>query len=326
MYSDTYLDGQVIGRGVSGTVKLCVHRATGVKYAVKQVRFDHMTSAGLRQLEREISICKKLNHPNIVHFYDFFREERICYLVFELISGGELFDYLVNTTVYSETTASKHMYHVLDAVSYLHTLNIIHRDLKPENLLLSGRSPQSEIKLIDFGSALQIKRDLPARFGVAGSYPYMAPEVARNEAYGKPVDVWSCGVVLYILLSGFAPFWNDDREKLIQQVRNGVVAYPPNIWDSVSPNARSLVERMLVVNPFRRITAADALKDPWISLREVHVPTTHRPQTQYNLQLFNARRKLKTVMLVAQAAMNFADLDDIFELNDLKYAIAECSK
>ncbi|CAL8076091.1 unnamed protein product [Calicophoron daubneyi] len=312
--SSGYFMKQELGRGVSGVVLLCVDRVTGQQYAAKRISLKRVTRKGLDRLEREVSICKKLEHPNIVRFYHYFRERSYIYLVFEYMAGGELFDYLVNTSVYSEATASEYLHYLLDAVSYCHQRNVIHRDLKPENLLLVNRSPNTMIKVADFGSAIQLQKDQAARFGIAGSYPYMAPEIVREEPYGKAVDMWSCGVILYILLSGFAPFWNDDHDRLIEQVKAGVVIYPSNVWDSVTDSAVELVKRMLTINPNKRITAAEALEHPWIKHRNVRVSTIHRPQTLYNLQVFNVRRKLKAAMVFVQAVMNFVDIDDLFEV------------
>ncbi|VDP57772.1 unnamed protein product [Schistosoma mattheei] len=159
------------------------------------------------------------------------------------------------------------MQQIIESVNYCHQNNIVHRDLKPENLLLASKSKGAAVKLADFGLAIEVQGDQPAWFGFAGTPGYLSPEVLRKEPYGKAVDVWACGVILYILLVGYPPFWDEDQNRLYSQIKSGAYDYPSPEWDTVTPEAKNLINLMLTVSPARRITAAEALKHPWICVR-----------------------------------------------------------
>ncbi|TRZ03787.1 hypothetical protein DNTS_006592 [Danionella cerebrum] len=193
---------------------------------------------------------------------------------------------------------------ILEAVLHCHQMGVVHRDLKPENLLLASKCKNAAVKLADFGLAIEVQGDQQAWFGFAGTPGYLSPEVLRKEAYGKPVDIWACGVILYILLVGYPPFWDEDQHKLYQQIKAGAYDFPSPEWDTVTPEAKNLINQMLTINPAKRITAQEALKHPWVCQRSTVASMMHRQETVECLKKFNARRKLKgailTTMLVSR--------------------------
>ncbi|NXY11461.1 KCC2B kinase, partial [Pteruthius melanotis] len=177
----------------------------------------------------------------------------------------------------------------------------------PENLLLASKCKGAAVKLADFGLAIEVQGDQQAWFGFAGTPGYLSPEVLRKEAYGKPVDIWACGVILYILLVGYPPFWDEDQHKLYQQIKAGAYDFPSPEWDTVTPEAKNLINQMLTINPAKRITAHEALKHPWVCQRSTVASMMHRQETVECLKKFNARRKLKGAILTTMlATRNFS--------------------
>ncbi|NXR75718.1 KCC2G kinase, partial [Pycnonotus jocosus] len=174
----------------------------------------------------------------------------------------------------------------------------------PENLLLASKCKGAAVKLADFGLAIEVQGEQQAWFGFAGTPGYLSPEVLRKDPYGKPVDIWACGVILYILLVGYPPFWDEDQHKLYQQIKAGAYDFPSPEWDTVTPEAKNLINQMLTINPAKRITADQALKHPWVCQRSTVASMMHRQETVECLRKFNARRKLKgailTTMLVSR--------------------------
>ncbi|XP_061054372.1 calcium/calmodulin-dependent protein kinase type II subunit beta isoform X3 [Eubalaena glacialis] len=196
---------------------------------------------------------------------------------------------------------------ILEAVLHCHQMGVVHRDLKPENLLLASKCKGAAVKLADFGLAIEVQGDQQAWFGFAGTPGYLSPEVLRKEAYGKPVDIWACGVILYILLVGYPPFWDEDQHKLYQQIKAGAYDFPSPEWDTVTPEAKNLINQMLTINPAKRIAAHEALKHPWVCQRSTVASMMHRQETVECLKKFNARRKLKGAILTTMlATRNFS--------------------
>uniref|UniRef100_A0A8C5FU26 calcium/calmodulin-dependent protein kinase n=1 Tax=Gadus morhua TaxID=8049 RepID=A0A8C5FU26_GADMO len=257
-----------------------------------------------QKLDREARICRLLKHSNIVRLHDSISEEGFHYLLFDLVTGGELFEDIVAREYYSEADASHCIQQILEAVLHCHQMGVVHRDLKPENLLLASKCKNAAVKLADFGLAIEVQGEQQAWFGFAGTPGYLSPEVLRKEAYGKPVDIWACGVILYILLVGYPPFWDEDQHKLYQQIKAGAYDFPSPEWDTVTPEVKNLINQMLTINPSKRITAQEALKHPWICQRSTVASMMHRQETVECLKKFNARRKLKgailTTMLVSR--------------------------
>nr|XP_055054732.1 calcium/calmodulin-dependent protein kinase (CaM kinase) II beta 1 isoform X14 [Misgurnus anguillicaudatus] len=303
-FTDEYQLYEELGKGAFSVVRRCVKLSTGQEYAAKIINTKKLSARDHQKLEREARICRLLKHPNIVRLHDSISEEGFHYLLFDLVTGGELFEDIVAREYYSEADASHCIHQILDSVHHIHQHDIVHRDLKPENLLLASKCKNAAVKLADFGLAIEVQGDQQAWFGFAGTPGYLSPEVLRKEAYGKPVDIWACGVILYILLVGYPPFWDEDQHKLYQQIKAGAYDFPSPEWDTVTPEAKNLINQMLTINPTKRITAQEALKHPWVCQRSTVASMMHRQETVECLKKFNARRKLKgailTTMLVSR--------------------------
>uniref|UniRef100_A0A8C0L1L8 calcium/calmodulin-dependent protein kinase n=1 Tax=Canis lupus dingo TaxID=286419 RepID=A0A8C0L1L8_CANLU len=292
-FTDEYQLYEDIGKGAFSVVRRCVKLCTGHEYAAKIINTKKLSARDHQKLEREARICRLLKHSNIVRLHDSISEEGFHYLVFDLVTGGELFEDIVAREYYSEADASHCIQQILEAVLHCHQMGVVHRDLKPENLLLASKCKGAAVKLADFGLAIEVQGDQQAWFGFAGTPGYLSPEVLRKEAYGKPVDIWACGVILYILLVGYPPFWDEDQHKLYQQIKAGAYDFPSPEWDTVTPEAKNLINQMLTINPAKRITAHEALKHPWVCQRSTVASMMHRQETVECLKKFNARRKLK---------------------------------
>uniref|UniRef100_UPI003AB0EC27 calcium/calmodulin-dependent protein kinase type II subunit delta isoform X18 n=1 Tax=Centroberyx gerrardi TaxID=166262 RepID=UPI003AB0EC27 len=287
--------------------KRCMKISTGQEYAAKIINTKKLSARDHQKLEREARICRLLKHPNIVRLHDSISEEGFHYLVFDLVTGGELFEDIVAREYYSEADASHCIQQILESVNHCHINGIVHRDLKPENLLLASKLKGAAVKLADFGLAIEVQGDQQAWFGFAGTPGYLSPEVLRKDPYGKPVDMWACGVILYILLVGYPPFWDEDQHRLYQQIKAGAYDFPSPEWDTVTPEAKDLINKMLTINPAKRVTATDALKHPWICQRSTVASMMHRQETVECLKKFNARRKLKGAILTTMlATRNFS--------------------
>uniref|UniRef100_A0A672QD07 calcium/calmodulin-dependent protein kinase n=1 Tax=Sinocyclocheilus grahami TaxID=75366 RepID=A0A672QD07_SINGR len=286
-FTDEYQLYEELGKGAFSVVRRCVKLCTGQEYAAKIINTKKLSARDHQKLEREARICRLLKHSNIGD-----------------VTGGELFEDIVAREYYSEADASHCIQQILEAVLHCHQMGVVHRDLKPENLLLASKCKNAAVKLADFGLAIEVQGDQQAWFGFAGTPGYLSPEVLRKEAYGKPVDIWACGVILYILLVGYPPFWDEDQHKLYQQIKAGAYDFPSPEWDTVTPDAKNLINQMLTINPAKRITAQEALKHPWVCQRSTVASMMHRQETVECLKKFNARRKLKgailTTMLVSR--------------------------
>ncbi|XP_045576736.1 calcium/calmodulin-dependent protein kinase type II subunit gamma isoform X9 [Salmo salar] len=303
-FTDEYQLYEELGKGAFSVVRRCVKKSNGQEFAAKIINTKKLSARDHQKLEREARICRLLKHPNIVRLHESISEEGFHYLVFDLVTGGELFEDIVAREYYSEADASQCINQILESVHHMHQHDIVHRDLKPENLLLASKLKGAAVKLADFGLAIEVQGDEQAWFGFAGTPGYLSPEVLRKDPYGKPVDIWACGVVLYILLVGYPPFWDEDQHKLYQQIKAGAYDFPSPEWDTVTPEAKNLINQMLTINPTKRITADQALKHPWVCQRSTVASMMHRQETVECLRKFNARRKLKgailTTMLVTR--------------------------
>uniref|UniRef100_A0A8C5AXS5 calcium/calmodulin-dependent protein kinase n=1 Tax=Gadus morhua TaxID=8049 RepID=A0A8C5AXS5_GADMO len=281
----TYKQGAVVAS--------CLALTFGQFHVVSRTLSSFLPPSDHQKLEREARICRLLKHSNIVRLHDSISEEGFHYLVFDLVTGGELFEDIVAREYYSEADASQCISQILESVNHIHQHDIVHRDLKPENLLLASKMKGAAVKLADFGLAIEVQGDQQAWFGFAGTPGYLSPEVLRKDPYGKPVDIWACGVILYILLVGYPPFWDEDQHKLYQQIKAGAYDFPSPEWDTVTPEAKNLINQMLTINPAKRITSEQALKHPWVCQRSTVASMMHRQETVECLRKFNARRKLK---------------------------------
>ncbi|NXX44108.1 KC2D2 kinase, partial [Tricholaema leucomelas] len=315
-FTDEYQLFEELGKGAFSVVRRCMKITTGQEYAAKIINTKKLSARDHQKLEREARICRLLKHPNIVRLHDSISEEGFHYLVFDLVTGGELFEDIVAREYYSEADASHCIQQILEAVLHCHQMGVVHRDLKPENLLLASKSKGAAVKLADFGLAIEVQGEQQAWFGFAGTPGYLSPEVLRKDPYGKPVDMWACGVILYILLVGYPPFWDEDQHRLYQQIKAGAYDFPSPEWDTVTPEAKDLINKMLTINPAKRITASEALKHPWICQRSTVASMMHRQETVDCLKKFNARRKLKGAILTTMlATRNFSGMFIQLQIN-----------
>ncbi|XP_043088139.1 calcium/calmodulin-dependent serine protein kinase b isoform X13 [Puntigrus tetrazona] len=314
LFEDVYELCEVIGKGPFSVVRRCINRDTGQQFAVKIVDVASFTSSpGLstEDLKREASICHMLKHPHIVELLETYSSDGMLYMVFELHSmdGADLCFEIVKRAdagfVYSEAVASHYMRQILEALRYCHDNNVIHRDVKPHCVLLASKENSAPVKLGGFGVAIQLGESGLVAGGRVGTPHFMAPEVVKREPYGKPVDVWGCGVILFILLSGCLPFYGT-KERLFEAIVKGKYkVMNPRQWTHISESAKDLVRRMLMLDPAERITVYEALNHPWLKERDRYSYKIHLPETVEQLRKFNARRKLKGAVLAAVSSHKF---------------------
>ncbi|XP_067266407.1 peripheral plasma membrane protein CASK isoform X15 [Chanodichthys erythropterus] len=311
LFEDVYELCEVIGKGPFSVVRRCINRETGQQFAVKIVDVAKFTSSpGLstEDLKREASICHMLKHPHIVELLETYSSDGMLYMVFEFMDGADLCFEIVKRAdagfVYSEAVASHYMRQILEALRYCHDNNIIHRDVKPHCVLLASKENSAPVKLGGFGVAIQLGESGLVAGGRVGTPHFMAPEVVKREPYGKPVDVWGCGVILFILLSGCLPFYGT-KERLFEAIIKGKYKMNPRQWGHISESAKDLVRRMLMLDPAERITVYEALNHPWLKERDRYAYKIHLPETVEQLRKFNARRKLKGAVLAAVSSHKF---------------------
>ncbi|XP_069022489.1 peripheral plasma membrane protein CASK-like isoform X11 [Embiotoca jacksoni] len=312
LFEDVYELCEVIGKGPFSVVRRCINRDTGQQFAVKIVDVASFTSSpGLstEDLKREASICHMLKHPHIVELLETYSSDGMLYMVFEFMDGADLCFEIVKRAdagfVYSEAVASHYMRQILEALRYCHDNNVIHRDVKPHCVLLASKENSAPVKLGGFGVAIQLGESGLVAGGRVGTPHFMAPEVVKREPYGKPVDVWGCGVILFILLSGCLPFYGT-KERLFEAIIKGKYkVMNPRQWAHISESAKDLVRRMLMLDPAERITVYEALNHPWLKERDRYAYKIHLPETVEQLRKFNARRKLKGAVLAAVSSHKF---------------------
>ncbi|XP_031156638.1 peripheral plasma membrane protein CASK isoform X16 [Sander lucioperca] len=311
LFEDVYELCEVIGKGPFSVVRRCINRETGQQFAVKIVDVAQFTSSpGLstEDLKREASICHMLKHPHIVELLETYSSDGMLYMVFEFMDGADLCFEIVKRAdagfVYSEAVASHYMRQILEALRYCHDNNVIHRDVKPHCVLLASKENSAPVKLGGFGVAIQLGESGLVAGGRVGTPHFMAPEVVKREPYGKPVDVWGCGVILFILLSGCLPFYGT-KERLFEAICRGKYKMNPRQWAQISESAKDLVRRMLMLDPAERITVYEALNHPWLKERDRYAYKIHLPETVEQLRKFNSRRKLKGAVLAAVSSHKF---------------------
>ncbi len=286
-----------IGSGRYSTIREAVDRKTGVTYAVKCVKRAALPEEAEIALQSEIQILNLVDHPNIVKLHEVYTEPHFTYLVMEYATGGELFDGIVSKKYFTEGECRTVMHQLLSGVAYLHDHNVIHRGLKPEKILLS-LTPHRVLKISGFsnacldtiklngggandenfndmsgdsmpsppcGSKLSLEKSLEHKT-ILGTRGYASPEMLTGLPYGNKVDIWSAGVIMYMLLCGYPPFTDDDHHVLERRIKSGCIVFHPKYWSRISDNARNLVSAMLVVDADERISSKDALNHPWFSL------------------------------------------------------------
>ncbi|WIA20191.1 hypothetical protein OEZ85_006039 [Tetradesmus obliquus] len=272
---DAYKLGKTLGTGGFAIVKLATDKKTGEQFAVKIMT---LPPAGVEpgdnentreDIFKEIDILCGLNHENVVYLKEYFEEGNKVYLITELVTGGELLEAVLQRGSYSEGEARLAFVQLLRGIQYLHSKNVVHRDLKLENLLLASPDDITKVKIADFGLA---KQSADAMSTVCGTPQYVAPEVIQGTSgtvYGPAVDMWSAGVVLFILLGGYPPFWSENEPALFEQIRRGKYSFDDPVWDVISHSAKDLISKLLIVHPNQRLTATQCLEHPWVTAGSV---------------------------------------------------------
>ncbi|XP_035242369.1 serine/threonine-protein kinase DCLK1b isoform X1 [Anguilla anguilla] len=262
--AERYKVGRTIGDGNFAVVRECVERSTGREYALKIINKGKCRGKE-HMIQNEVSILRRVKHPNIVLLIEEMDTYSELYLVMELVKGGDLFDAITSTSKYTERDANGMLYNLASAIKYLHSLNIVHRDIKPENLLVYEHQDGSKsLKLGDFGLATLVDGPL---YTVCGTPTYVAPEIIAETGYGLKVDIWAAGVITYILLCGFPPFRgsSEDQEALFDQILMGQLDFPLPYWDNISDSAKELITSMLQVDVDQRYSALQVLDHPWVN-------------------------------------------------------------
>ncbi|KAK8795615.1 hypothetical protein WA158_000272 [Blastocystis sp. Blastoise] len=328
-FSDIYIMKDMLGSGAFSVVYKCVNKMTGVEYAVKVMKKNKMKQSDLDSIKNEVYLLGTLDHPNIVRLEAFYDESDNYYIVTELADGGELFDEIVNRKFYSEIEARKIVYTLLQALDYIHSRNIAHRDLKPENILLSKET--KEIKLADFGFAKSTEDTDTGRLMTdCGSPWYVAPEILQNHLYGTQVDMWSLGVIIFILLCGYPPFHDENQARLFKRIKNGSYKFDPAFWDHISEHAKNLIQHLLVVDPSKRYDCKQCLNHPWF--KEDNESISHAPLNvaQHELKSFNIERRgvYKQGYLIKQGHIikNWKKRSFVLTSEELRYYKSETEK
>ena len=288
-----YTIGEVVGSGAFASVRKVKSKTNGQIRALKIIKKQKNQNSARMYLE--VEILKKLIHPNIMQIFEFYEDKKNFYIITEFCEGGELFDKIIEKGSFSENEAAWIMKQLLSAVNYIHSNNIVHRDLKPENILLDTKK-DNIIKIIDWGTARFFDRNKKMN-RINGTPYYIAPEVLA-EKYDEKCDVWSCGVIMYIMLCGYPPFNAESDELILEKIKKGKFTFPPEEWDTVSPLAKDLVTKMLEFNPSKRLSASEALTHKWlVSNNTKTVDKNLSIKCLKNMKKFHAERKLQQASL-----------------------------
>uniref|UniRef100_A0A3Q1BJ87 non-specific serine/threonine protein kinase n=1 Tax=Amphiprion ocellaris TaxID=80972 RepID=A0A3Q1BJ87_AMPOC len=294
-FSDAYEIKEDIGVGSYSICKRCIHKGTGMEYAVKII------SKAKRDPTEEVEILLRYGqHPNIITLKDVYDDGRSVFLVTELMKGGELLDKILRQKFFSEREASAVLYTITKTLEYLHVQGVVHRDLKPSNILYVDESGNAEsIRICDFGFAKQLRAENGLLMTPCYTANFVAPEVLKKQGYDAACDIWSLGVLLYTMLTGFTPFANgpeDTPEEILARIGSGKFSLSGGYWNSVSAEAKDLVSKMLHVDPHQRLTAGQVLRHPWV---------THRDQLpKYTLNRQDAPHLVKGAMAATYSALN----------------------
>jgi calcium/calmodulin-dependent protein kinase I len=296
-----------LGAGAFATVKRAVKKSSGEEYAIKIIKKTKLNNEELAVVHDEVEIMHKITHPHCVQLYEMFETKKKLYMVMELLKGGELFDRIIAKESYSESEASSAVKAIAKAIQYLHSIGIVHRDLKPENLIYDSASDDANIKITDFGLAKFREGDASASMNTpCGTPGYVAPEVLKNERYGPEVDMWSLGVILYILLCGFPPFYHESTTQLYKQIKKGEYDFPEAYWSEISDHAKALVRGLLTVDPKKRMTPKQVLEHPWVAGAGVASTKTFDKGHNNRFRTLQARRVMRRGVRSIIAVNRFA--------------------
>ncbi|CAE7772389.1 CPK2 [Symbiodinium pilosum] len=313
------LEKNKLGEGSYGYVSKATNKATGLVRAVKTIAKGKMKN--MERFKQEIAILKLMDHPNIIKLYESFEDLRNIYLVMELCGGGELFDRIIEAGSFTEVVAANLMQQIIRAVNYMHQSQVAHRDLKPENFLFTSKEPMENniLKIIDFGLSCKFaeRAYLTTK---AGTPYYVAPQVLSGK-YDQSADLWSCGVIMFVLLCGYPPFFGDSDKEVLSKVRMGNFNFNPADWKNVSEDAKNLIRNLMRMNPRERFTADQALQHEWIKLQ---APKAQNVSLQSNfvdnLRGFRSQNKLKKAALQIIAGQlneeQITQLRDVFMMID----------
>ncbi|OQR87296.1 calcium/calmodulin-dependent protein kinase [Thraustotheca clavata] len=302
-FRQQYILGEKIGEGAFSVVRKATEKSTGTVYAVKCFRKVNLSEQDIKDIHLEVNLLRQMHHDHVLNLHAFFDEPEFYYTVMDLVEGGELFDRIVEKEYYTEKECRDLIKILLETIQYCHGLGIVHRDLKPDNILMTSRDDDASIKIADFGLAKQDAME-NNMISSCGTPEYIAPEIARNvfskekTPYGKAVDIWSIGVITYVLLCGYTPFHANNQVQLFRKILKGHVEYHSPYWDDISSEAKHFVSRMLVVDPTKRATAAQLLKDPWVIGQDVS-----SAQLPGVIRRMNSRRRLKAAMATVHSTI-----------------------
>mmetsp|Transcript_39542 Transcript_39542/g.101085 ORF Transcript_39542/g.101085 Transcript_39542/m.101085 type:complete len:479 (-) Transcript_39542:266-1702(-) len=333
---DFYQIGKELGKGQFGTTRLATHKKSGIAYACKTINKAKLqTPDDIEDVRREIAIMKHLDHPNVVKLNEVYEDKKFVHLVMEVCSGGELFDRIVERVYYSEKDAATAVRTMAKIIEHCHLRGVIHRDLKPENFLLATIEKDAAIKATDFGLSVYFKGGEFFK-DIVGSAYYVAPEVLRKR-YNHEADIWSAGVILYILLSGVPPFWGNTEQEIFDSVLRGKPEFDSDPWPKISEPAKNLVKKMLQPDPSKRITIKEVLKDPWLVENGLASDAPLDESVLNNIKNFANMNKLKkeafrfiagslapTQVMELQAAFKKIDIDGngTITLDELRTALS----
>jgi len=295
-FDEVYRLKGVLGTGAFSTVREGYHRSDkNILYAVKCINRKKLSEEDEAALLDEVSILKEMKHDHIIRLFDFFEEPSTYYLVMERMRGGELFDRIVAKAYYNEKEARDTCKIVLDAVRFCHENHVAHRDLKPENLLLQSDIDDSAVKIADFGFAKRVYKpnSLTTQCGTPG---YVAPEILEGTAYDERADMWSVGVILYILLGGYPPFIESTQRDLFRKIRKGDYEFHEEYWGTVSAEAKELISSLLMVSITKRLTAEQALQNEWILGDDAKLASKDLGSNLNKLRNFNGKRKFRAAV------------------------------
>uniref|UniRef100_A0A7S1TNU6 Non-specific serine/threonine protein kinase n=1 Tax=Erythrolobus australicus TaxID=1077150 RepID=A0A7S1TNU6_9RHOD len=279
---DYYDLGKELGKGSFARVVVGTDKKTGEKFAVKILEKSSDPKKFARQKEiymREMKIMAKSDHPNVVRLFDIFDTPQRLFLVMEYMEGGELFDIIAEEKQFSEEKAAQVMREVLNGVQYLHEAGVVHRDIKPENILCVNKSWPLKVKLVDFGLANMVESEETLLKSLVGTCVYRAPEMVRKQGHGPKVDLWACGVILYVMMFGMFPFFGLNDQEYLAEIDQGLI-FPNDMRDDVSKHAKDLMHALLDVDPDRRFSAVDALRHPWFNADSVRGVQAHVPKAK----------------------------------------------
>ncbi|XP_052174614.1 calcium-dependent protein kinase 20-like [Diospyros lotus] len=317
---EIYSLGRKLGQGQFGTTFLCLEKETGKEFACKSIAKRKLTTReDVEDVRREIQIMHHMaGHPNVISIVGAYEDAVAVHVIMELCSGGELFDRIIQRGHYTEKKAAELARIIVGVVESCHSLGVMHRDLKPENFLFISKDEESPLKTIDFGLSAFF-RPGETFTDVVGSPYYVAPEVLRKH-YGQECDVWSAGVIIYILLSGVPPFWDETEQGIFEQVLKGELDFVSEPWPSISDSAKDLVRKMLLRDPKKRITAHEVLCHPWVQVKGVAPDKPLDSAVLSRLKQFSAMNKLKKIAIrvIAEnlSEEEIAGLKEMFKMID----------